>query len=141
MRRLRSDLLSRDSTPVAGDRARTTNSGFLLPRASGFLSPRASGLVSPSATGFLSPRASGFLSPRARGFLSPRASGLLSPRLEAGEMFSPPSSPRQRQTTFGATLDFIEVRHMPALKHGCRESTDIELQLQILSWKWVSLCV
>ena len=36
------------------------------------------------------------------------AGGLVSP--DPGELFSPPSSPRQRQTTFGATLDFIEVR-------------------------------
>ncbi len=34
--------------------------------------------------------------------------GLASP--DPGELLSPPSSPRQRQTTFGATLDFIEVR-------------------------------
>jgi hypothetical protein len=38
------------------------------------------------------------------------AAGLVSP--DPGELFSPPSSPRQRQTTFGATLDFIEVRCM-----------------------------
>lgn len=27
---------------------------------------------------------------------------------QAGQMFSPPNSPRRRQTTFGATLDFVE---------------------------------
>lgn len=73
---MRSELLSREGTPVAGDRA----------RGGSFLSPRSSGLL-----------------------LSPHANGLLSPRREPGDLFSPPSSPRQRQTTFGATLDFIEV--------------------------------
>lgn len=77
-RRMRSELLSREGTPVAGDRPRGAGS---------FLSPRSSGLL----------------------LLSPHANRLLSPRREPGDLFSPPSSPRQRQTTFGATLDFIEV--------------------------------
>lgn len=56
-------------------------------------------------------------------------SSLLTTSLQAGggggagvvqepELLSPPSSPRQRYHTFGATLDFIEVRRFP-LHTGC----------------------
>ncbi len=69
--------------------------------------------------------------------------GLASP--DPGELLSPPSSPRQRQTTFGATLDFIEVRPdtgsvalLRRLRHSSLRGLASRLEARSAPLKWIA---